>query len=169
MVLSTLCYVKKNGYTLMLHKNRRDGDIHSGKWNGLGGKLNAGETPEECVIREVEEESGLVIRNPSLRGFLTFPAFKDGVDWYVHVFVAHQFNGNLRPSSEGIPEWIQDERLLELNLWEGDPIFMKRLDENRFFSGKFVYQEGKLISHELIIHQWQISAAQMGGKSNGAC
>ena len=76
MILATLCYVKHDGCTLMLHRNKKANDIHEGKWNGLGGKFEAGETPEECAIREVYEESGLSIRGPKLCGLLMFPNFK---------------------------------------------------------------------------------------------
>lgn len=152
MKLATICYVKKNGKTLMLHRDKRADDIHIGKWNGLGGKIHPGETPEECVIREVKEESGLTIRNPSFRGVLTFPTFKDEEDWYAYVFVAHEFSGELIDSNEGRLAWIDDEKIYELPLWEGDPIFLKWLDEGRFFSGKFVYQNGKLVDYSVVFH-----------------
>ena len=140
----------------MIHRNKRDGDIHGGKWNGLGGKIHLGETPEECVFREVFEESGLTVKNPSLRGILTFPAFKDEEDWYVYVFIAYEFSGQLIESHEGELKWIDDSKLPQLNLWEGDPIFLKWLDEDRFFSGKFVYQEGRFISYDVLFHDhWQ--------------
>ncbi len=138
----------------MLHRNKKERDIHLGKWNGLGGKIHLGETPEECVIREVKEESGFTIFNPILRGILTFPAFKDEEDWYVYVFTAEQFLGQLIDSEEGELKWIDDHQLLELPLWEGDPIFMKWIDEGRFFSGKFSYQKGKLISHEVVFYNF---------------
>ena len=73
MLLATLCYVKRDGNTLMVYRNKKPNDIHEGKWNGLGGKFEAGETPEECVIREIHEESGLSIQNPNLCGLLMFP------------------------------------------------------------------------------------------------
>ncbi|MBI4373227.1 MAG: 8-oxo-dGTP diphosphatase [Candidatus Omnitrophica bacterium] len=153
MKLATLCYVKKDGRTLMMHRNKRAGDIHDGKWNGLGGKLDFGETPEEGVIREVKEESGLVIKNPSLRGILTFPAFKDEEDWYVYVFVAHEYSGEFAVESrEGELKWIEDEKLFGLPLWEGDPIFLKWIEEGRFFSGKFVYEKGKFMSYDVAFH-----------------
>src|SRR3989304_9382132 len=94
MILATLCYVKRDGHTLMVHSNKKPNDIHEGKWNGLGGKFEAGESPEECVRREVEEEAGLVIRNPKLHGLVMFPKFK-GNDWYVFVFTAADFYGRL--------------------------------------------------------------------------
>ncbi len=152
MKLATLCYIKNNGKTLMLHRVKRKNDIHQNKWNGLGGKIHLGETPEECVIREVKEESGLTVKNPSLRGILTFPAFKDEEDWYVYVFIATEFSGKLVDSEEGELKWIEDDKLLTLPLWEGDPIFLKWLEENRFFSGKFVYRAGQFISYDVVFH-----------------
>ena len=93
------------------HRNKKVNDIHTGKWNGLGGKFEAGETPEECVVREVLEESGLSIQNAKLYGLLMFPKFK-GNDWYVFVFMANEFNGELIDSPEGRLEWIRMRRFL---------------------------------------------------------
>lgn len=130
----------------MLHRIKRENDIHEGKWNGLGGKIQDGETPEECAIREIKEESGLTVKNPSLRGILTFPEFKDNECWYVYVFIVTEFYGDLIESNEGNLEWIDDDKLPDLNLWEGDKFFLKWLEEGKFFSGKFVYENGKLES-----------------------
>src|SRR6476469_9924460 len=94
-VCATLCYVQKGGKTLMLHRVKKKNDIHEGKWNGLGGKMEQGETPEECVIREVREESGLRIDQPELRAILTFPEFDGHDDWLVFLFVANRFSGEL--------------------------------------------------------------------------
>ncbi len=149
MKLATLCYVidRMKNSTLMLHRVKKENDVHEGKWNGLGGKLEIGETPEDCVIREVKEESGLTIINPKLHGFITFPLF-DGVDdWYVFVFTAENFSGELIDSAEGILEWIPNEGVTSLNLWDGDAIFLNWLKEDKFFSAKFVYEKGKLKSH----------------------
>ncbi len=126
--------------------------MHQGKWNGLGGKLEPGETPEECVIREVREESGLTIYNPILKGILTFPLFSKDEDWYAFVFVATQFEGTLIDSNEGDLAWIDDEKLLSLPLWEGDLLFLPHLDREGIFSGKFVYKEGKLVEHSVVFY-----------------
>ena len=152
MKLATLCYVKQNGHTLMIHRVKRENDMHAGKWNGLGGKLNVGETPEECVIREVQEESGLIIRNPRLHGILTFPGFANDEDWYAFLFTATEFEGELIESYEGILRWIPDGELLDLNLWEGDRIFIPWLVEPEFFSGKFTYREGVFEGYEVIFY-----------------
>jgi len=141
MILATLCYIKRNGKTLMVHRNKKPNDIHEGKWNGLGGKFEAGETPEMCARREVQEEAGLVIQNPRLHGLLVFTNFK-GNDWYVFVFTAREFTGELSESSpEGKLEWVDDDKLTELNLWESDHIFFPwLLEEGKFFSAKFDYE-----------------------------
>jgi 8-oxo-dGTP diphosphatase len=150
MKLATLCYIidKKNNSTLMIHRIKKKNDVHQGKWNGLGGKFHVSESPEECVIREVEEESGLKISNPRMHGFITFPLFDGADDWYVFIFSASEFTGTLTVSSEGELKWIDNEKLLDLNLWEGDQIFLQwMLKEKRFFSGKFYYENGKLKDH----------------------
>jgi 8-oxo-dGTP diphosphatase len=152
MKLATLCYIHKDGHTLMIHRNKKENDMHQGKWNGLGGKLNPGETPEECVIREVYEEAGLTITNPCLKGLLTFPAFAEDEDWYAFVYTAVQFEGELINSPEGELAWIRDDELVDLNLWEGDRIFLPWLEQPSFFSGKFVYQQGKLIRHSVVFY-----------------
>lgn len=152
MKLATLCYLKRNGSTLMLHRIKKQNDMHEGKWNGLGGKLEAGETPEECVIREVEEESGLKITSPRLHGFITFPNF-DGVDdWYVFVFTAENFEGELTDSREGVLKWIPDGELFDLNLWEGDRTFIEWMLDGKFFSAKFNYKEGRLVDYSVVFH-----------------
>jgi len=91
MHVSTLCYINDGHKTLMLHRVKKKDDVHEGKWNGLGGKFIAGESPEDCVIREVKEESGLDITKPTFCGVMTFPEFKDGEDWLVFLFRADQF------------------------------------------------------------------------------
>ena len=153
MKLATLCYLKAQGKTLMIHRIKKANDMHQGKWNGLGGKLDPGETPEECVIREVCEESGLTIVDPQLKGLLTFPNFANNEDWYAFIFVAKKFQGHLTDSNEGVLKWIEDEQLLDLELWEGDKIFIPWLEQTGFFSGKFVYQAGKLVEHSAVFYE----------------
>lgn len=147
MKLATLCYVRDGDRTLMIHRIKKDNDMHQGKWNGLGGKLEPGETPEECAIREIREESGLEVKGLQMKGFLTFPAFARDEDWYAFVFVAERAGGELIDSREGELAWIENSRLLDLVLWEGDRVFLKWLDQPQFFSAKFVYQNGRLVGH----------------------
>jgi 8-oxo-dGTP diphosphatase len=144
--LATLCYLRKAAMTLMLYRNRKKNDTHQGKWNGLGGKLEAGETPEECAIREVKEESGFISTHIILKGMITFPMF-DGVDdWYVFVFEIDEFHGEMIDSPEGELAWIENTKLLDLNLWEGDKTFLPWLWEDKFFSARFTYLERELES-----------------------
>ncbi len=118
MKLATLCYLRQNGKTLMVHRIKKPNDIHEGKWNGLGGKFEPGETPEECARREIFEESGLRVKKLVLKGLLTFPLFARDEDWYAFVFVATDFEGSLIESPEGTLQWIDDAKLLDLNLWD---------------------------------------------------
>lgn len=152
MKLATLCYIRKNGRTLMMHRVKKQNDMHEGKWNGLGGKLIPGESPEECAIREIFEESGLRARNPQLKGVLTFPAFDDLEDWYCFLFEVRDFEGELINSAEGVLEWVPNDKVLDLHLWEGDQIFIPLLDQDRFFSAKFIYEKGRLQNHEIVFH-----------------
>jgi len=133
----------------MVHRNKKSNDIHEGKWNGLGGKVEAGETPEMCIKREVQEEAGLFIQNPYLHGLLVFTNFK-GNDWYVFVFTAREFTGELLESSpEGRLEWIDDDKLTKLNLWESDHIFLPWLEEQKFFSARFDYTGDVMREYEV--------------------
>ena len=156
MILATLCYIKHNGKTLMVHRNKKPNDIHEGKWNGLGGKVEAGETPEMCIRREVQEEAGLLIHNPLLHGLLLFAGFK-GDDWYVFVFTANEFDGELSASSpEGRLEWIDDNKLTSLNLWESDHIFLPWLEDGKFFSARFDYSNGAMGEYEVVFHEMSL-------------
>ena len=147
MQLATLCYLMDGERTLMLHRIKKKNDFHEGKWNGLGGKFEAGETPEECAVREIKEESGYLMKNPRLHGIITFPMFDGEKDWYVFLFTSNNFEGELIDSNEGHLEWIPNQKLLELNLWEGDQIFIPWLFQEKFFSAKFIYENGKYISY----------------------
>ena len=158
MKLATLCYVidKKQGKTLMLHRVKKENDYHEGKWNGLGGKLEQGESPEDCVIREIKEETGLTIKSPQMHGFITFPLFDKVDDWYVFIFSAYEFEGSLIDSPEGNLAWIPNDKLTSLNLWDGDKIFLDwvfnkngGIKNGGFFSAKFNYKKGKYINHEV--------------------
>lgn len=149
---ATLCYLKRDGKTLMIHRTKKKNDVHEGKWNGLGGKFEPGESPEDCVIREIREESGYTINHPELKGILTFPDFENGNDWMVFVFAASDFSGTVINSPEGRLDWIADSELLSLNLWDGDRLFLKWISEDRFFSARFVYKNGSLIDHSVYFY-----------------
>jgi 8-oxo-dGTP diphosphatase len=152
MKLATLCYIRKDAQTLMILRNKKKNDMHAGKWNGLGGKLEPGETPEECAVREVLEESGLKVKKMVFKGIITFPAFDNQEDWFTFIFIIDNFEGQLIDSPEGHLEWIPDEELITLNLWAGDHIFIPWLDQPSFFSGKFIYLDKQLITHQVVFY-----------------
>ncbi|MCD6547367.1 MAG: 8-oxo-dGTP diphosphatase [Nanoarchaeota archaeon] len=127
--------------------------IGKGKSNGIGGKIENGESIIEALKREVYEETGLKIKNAKLRGILNFPKFKDGEWWRVYVFTSKDFNGNIkRKCNEGTLEWVPTNKLLNLNLWEDDKYFIPLLEEDNFFVATFYYKNGKIINHKIILY-----------------
>ena len=154
MKLATLCYVmdRKTESTLMIHRVKKQNDYHEGKWNGLGGKFEQGESPEDCAIREIEEECGLRVKSVTMKGFITFPMFDGKEDWYVFLFTAYDFTGKLIDSNEGNLAWIKNNKLTDLNLWDGDKIFIPWLFNDKYFSAKFNYENGKYINHEVFFY-----------------
>ena len=153
MKLSTLCYISHEGRLLLLHRTKKQEDMHKGKWVGLGGKFEAGESPEDCVIREVYEESGLTIHNPQLRGILTFPNDFNQEDWYVFLFSATQFEGELIQCDEGELRWVQQSDIDFLDMHEGDRYFLKWMKTHSgLFTAKFQYDKGTLIDYQLKVY-----------------
>ncbi len=129
----------------MLHRVKKENDLNRDKWIGIGGKFEAGESPEECNAREVLEETGLTLENCEYRGIVTFVSDKWGTE-YMHLFYCNSFHGELKECNEGVLEWVPKERLYSLPLWQGDKIFLKLLEENvPFFSLKLVYNGDTLI------------------------
>ena len=127
MKQTTLCYIERNGQYLMLHRTKKKNDENHDKWLGIGGHLEAGETPEACILRECREETGLTLLDPRYRGIVRFRSdvFPDE-DMYL--FTATRFEGEQAPCDEGELAWIDKSRLLELTLWEGDRVFLGLLD-----------------------------------------
>jgi len=151
-ILATLVYLQKDGKILMLKGNKK-GHFKKGIWNGLGGKIEAGESPEECAIREIKEESGLNINKLIFSGILIFPEQDTNKNsWYVFVYKCNDFNGKLRESKEGELSWIKKSELFDLNMSEGDYIFLPWIQEGKLFSAKFIYKEGKLLSHNRVFY-----------------
>lgn len=147
MIQSTLCYIERDNKTLMMHRVKKENDMHEGKYNGVGGKLEAGETPQECAIREIYEETGLSVKDPDFKGMITFPKLgKKQEDWVVYIFRVINFSGELIDCNEGNLEWIETDKLMDLNLWEGDRIFIPWLQKDAFFSGKFEYGSDETLS-----------------------
>ena len=141
---TSLVHLEKDGCYLMLHRVRKDNDEHRDKWVGIGGKFEPGESPEDCAVREVREETGLTMRSWSYRGIVTFVSDEWGTE-YMHLFHSTDFSGELRDCDEGELEWVDKERLLTLPIWEGDRIFLRLLDSDiPFFSLKLCYTGDRL-------------------------
>lgn len=142
---TSLCYIEKDGRYLMLHRNKKARDENRDKWIGIGGKFEAGESPEDCMLREVLEETGLSLEFWRFRGIVTFVSNEWGTE-YMHLFTAHGFTGSLRDCDEGELEWVEKSRIPSLPIWEGDKIFLRLLDEwEAFFSLKLCYNGDKLV------------------------
>lgn len=148
--LSTLCYIERDGKYLMLHRTVKKNDVNKDKWIGVGGHFEADESPEECLLREVREETGYTLTSFRFRAIVTFVS-GDGVTEYMSLFTADGFAGTPIPCNEGELEWVDKEEVLRLNLWEGDRIFLRLLNESEdFFSLKLVYDgSGGLVSAAL--------------------
>lgn len=143
--LTTLCYIEKDDKYLMLHRVKKQKDVNKDKWIGIGGHFEIGESPEECLLREVKEETGLTLTGFSFRGIVTFSAIGFPTE-YMCLYTADQFEGTLTECDEGTLEWVEKERLMSLNLWEGDKIFFRLLMEGApFFSLKLSYDGDELI------------------------
>ena len=137
MINSTLCYLERGEEYLMLHRVKKKNDVNHDKWIGVGGKFQAGESPEDCILRETWEETGLTLTDYRYRGLVTFVSDEAPTE-YMHLFTA---TGTPHPCDEGELAWIQKAQLLTLPMWEGDRIFLKLLEENvPFFSLKLRYQ-----------------------------
>jgi 8-oxo-dGTP diphosphatase len=145
MIQTTLCYITHGDRVLMLHRVKKKNDINKDKWIGIGGKFEAGESPEDCVLREAREETGLVLTDYRYRGIVTFVSDLWPTE-YMHLFTATGYEGVMREDcDEGVLDWIDKRDLLALPMWEGDRIFLRLLDEDTpFFSLKLVYQGDSL-------------------------
>ena len=146
---TSLCYIEKDGKYLMLHRIKKVNDENHDKWIGIGGKFEYGESPEDCMLREVREETGLCAESWRYRGIVTFVSDEWGTE-YMHLFDCHGFKGQIKDCDEGVLEWIEKERLLSLPIWEGDKIFLRLLDSDEpFFSLKLCYSGDKLMGAAL--------------------
>ncbi len=134
----------------MLHKAK---GYQQGKWNGLGGKFDPGESPEECLKRETFEESGLVVEEAQLKGFITFPDFDGEDDWYCFVYTVSKFSGEVKASDEGELKWIPDADIMNLNLWPGDRVFLPWVFAEKLFSAKFIYEQGEFKDYSVVFYQ----------------
>lgn len=147
---TTLCYLERDGCYLMLHRIKKENDLNRDKWIGIGGKFEEGESPENCLLREVREETGLTLGSWRYCGIVTFVSDAWGTE-YMHLFHSEDFHGSLRECDEGSLEWIEKSALASLpDLWEGDRIFLRMMENNEpFFSLKLCYRGDLLTGAEL--------------------
>ena len=140
MLHTTLCYLERDGQYLRLHRVKKQNDANHDKWIGVGGKFEEGESPEDCVTREVWEETGLTLTDYAYRGVVTFVSDR----WegeYMHLFTATGFTGQVKECDEGQLEWISKEKLMQLPMWAGDRLFLERIAQpGPFFSLKLRYR-----------------------------
>ncbi len=155
--LTTLCYIERKNRYLMMHRVAEKEDANQGKWIGVGGHFQVGESPEECLLREVKEETGVTLTSYRLRGIITFVSDEWGCE-YMYLYTADGFEGELdeqrmESCREGILKWIPKKEIFFLNLWEGDRLFLKLLlQEEKLFSMKLEYQGDRLVDSDLKIY-----------------
>ena len=146
MNFTTLCYIEKENKYLMLHRTSKKKDGNKDKWIGVGGHFEKGESPEECLLREVKEETGLELTSYQFRGIVTFIS-DEWPDEYMCLYTADRYTGDIGNCDEGELVWVEKGIIMDLNIWEGDKIFLKLLTENQpFFSLKLEYKGDKLVN-----------------------
>lgn len=147
--ITTLCYIEKDDCYLMLHRVKKAVDINKDKWIGIGGHLEEGESPEECLVREMREETGLELTDYSLRGVITFVTDSYPTE-YMFLYTAAGFSGTLLSCDEGDLEWVPIKDVEKLPIWEGDKVFFRLLrEQEEFFSLKLRYEGEKLVETKL--------------------
>ena len=155
MFNSTLCYVERRGEggepeVLLLHRVKKKNDLNHDKWIGIGGKFEEGESPEDCLLREATEETGLTLKRWRYRGIVTFISDQWGETEFMHLFTADEFEGELKECDEGNLEWVAKSRMRSFPTWEGDRIFLDLLDQEApFFSLKLRYEGDRLMEAAL--------------------
>ncbi len=152
MVVSTLCYLEKDNKYLMLLRNKKEKDVNEGKWIGVGGKCEKGESPEECVIRETFEETGIKLESLKMRGVMTF-ASEGWEDEYIFVYTSDKFSGHITECNEGELVWIDKDKIMDLNLWNGDRIFLDiMINSDKLFSIKLSYKGDDIVDKQLYVY-----------------
>lgn len=153
MQMTTLCYIENDEKYLMLHRVKKKEDINKNKWIGVGGHANEWESPEECLVREVKEETGLTLTSYKFRGIVTFISDECEAETMC-LFTADKFTGNIIECDEGELKWVDKSEVPNLPTWEGDAVFLKLLleDEKRFFSLKLVYEGDKLKEKNIVFY-----------------
>lgn len=150
MKTTTVCYIERDDKYLMIHRVKKQNDPNKDKWIGIGGKLEAGESPFDCIRREVYEETGLTLDKVNYRGIITFVSDEFGTE-YMHLFTSTDFHGEINGNcDEGVLEWIEKDKLINIPMWEGDKIFIRLINTDaKFFSLKLVYKGNTLVTHTL--------------------
>lgn len=146
MKITTLCYIENNDCYLMLHRTKKKKDVNKDKWIGVGGHAEGNETPQECLLREVKEETGLLLTSYKFRGLITFISNEYEAEMMC-LFTADRYTGELITCDEGELEWVKKSDVPQLPTWEGDAQFLKLLleDEKRFFAMKLRYEGERLV------------------------
>ncbi len=149
MFNTTLCYIERDGKYLMMHRTKKKDDVNKDKWIGIGGKIEDGESPKDCVIRECLEETGLLLKSVRYRAVITF--VQNGHSELMHLFTSSDFEGEMKSiCDEGELAWVDKKEVYNLPMWAGDDIFLKLLDiRDTFFSLKLVYTDENLVGYEL--------------------
>lgn len=146
MKSTVLCYIENDNKYLMLYRNKKNDDLNEGKWLGIGGHIEKGETIDQALLREVKEETGLTLLSYKKRGYIKF--INDDYEEEMFLFTASSFEGSLIDCVEGELHWIDKDKIFELSLWEGDIYFLKPLiNEEEYFSIDLIYSNDKLISY----------------------
>lgn len=149
MFLTTLCYMEQDGRYLMLHRTKKEHDINKDKWIGVGGKFEDKESPEDCLLREVREETGLTLTDYRFRGIVTFITDRYETE-YMHLYSAYAWEGCPIECNEGDLEWLDQSAVFDLRLWEGDKIFFRLMQNDApFFSLRLEYVGDELVSYAL--------------------
>jgi 8-oxo-dGTP diphosphatase len=150
--VATLCYLRRDGRTLLIRKSHAHKSVPRFFYNALGGKVERGETPRECAIREVREESGLIPKNLALRGIVAVSGadipYYGVQDWYIFVYTTTEWEGEMLPSEEGIPIWVDDNMILEHVGTKGDKYLLERLNSSSWFEGKIIYENQEIAKVE---------------------
>lgn len=143
--MTTLCYIEKDDQYLMLHRVKKEKDVNKDKWVGVGGHFEKDETPEECLLREVKEETGLTLNSWKLRGIITFLSNEFHTE-YMFLYTSDDYSGEMISCNEGNLEWVNKSDVYNLPIWEGDKIFFELLEKSSdFFSLKLRYEGSKLV------------------------
>ncbi|WP_101773305.1 NUDIX domain-containing protein [Peptostreptococcus faecalis] len=178
-MITTLCYMEKNEQYLMLHRNKKEKDINKGKWIGVGGKLEKGETPMECILREIHEETGYKAEKCNFKGIIVFN-YNDNPSEHMYLYTCSEFTGEMKPCEEGDLKWIEKEEVFKLNLWEGDKIFLDLIKKDSPFfyltldynyddlmNYKIEYEEGEFARFEVFVPEEYVENIVKGlGKYN---